>query len=633
MSRAKLYKGYTRKILRVNLTAGTVETEELKNGQLKKYIGGAGLAARMLYDELKPGIDPLSADNKVIFLAGPLAGTIAPTGSRIGAYTKSPMTNGFFHSSAGGNFAPEIKYAGFDGVVIEGKSEKPVYLFVTNTVQELRDASHVWGEPTFKAQELLKADVGDEAVQIAVIGPAGEKMVKFSAILLGCRALGRGGLGAVLGSKMFKGIAVRGTGNLEVDDMSATLKKTEDLIRMMRANPSTGQILPQYGTPVLVNANNALGLFGSRNWQKETFESAELICAETMRDKIVVQNKSCFACPLMCGKYSEVLDGPFKGCKTEGPEYENIFSLGSMCEIDSIETIAAAEWACDDFGMDAIETGVAIAFAMEAVEKGILTIDDTDGLDLKYGNKEVILPMVRKIGMREGFGDILADGVKIAAEKIGKGSDDFAMHNKGMTFAGHSARGLPGNALGYATGPRGGSHHDCRPTGERAGIVERDTVEGKPQYVIDVNHLNILTDSMILCHLAEAVFGPIKMNQNVVDILNVVTGMNMTLAEGEETAERIWNVIRSFAVREGSRRDDDSLPKRFLTEPIPDGPSKGMIVSRETLEMMKDEYYELRGWDKKTGVPTRERLLELDLPDISEDMLVILEGEKGDSHE
>ena len=306
MSRAKLYKGYTRKILRVDLTAGTVETEELKNGQLKKYIGGAGLAARMLYDELKPGIDPLSADNKVIFLAGPLAGTIAPTGSRIGAYTKSPMTNGFFHSSAGGNFAAELKYAGFDGAVIEGKSEKPVYLFISNERQELCDASHIWGEPSFSAQELLKADAGDENVQIAVIGPAGERMVSFAAILVGCRALGRGGLGAVLGSKLFKGIAVRGTGRLEVDDMEATLQKTEDLLRIMRANPSTGQILPQYGTPILVNANNSLGVFGSRNWQKETFESAEAICAETMREKIVIQNKSCFACPLMCGKYSEV---------------------------------------------------------------------------------------------------------------------------------------------------------------------------------------------------------------------------------------------------------------------------------------------------------------------------------------
>ncbi len=564
MSRAKLYKGYTRKILRVDLTAGTVETEELKNGQLKKYIGGAGLAARMLYDELKPGIDPLSADNKVIFLAGPLAGTIAPTGSRIGAYTKSPMTNGFFHSSAGGNFAAELKYAGFDGAVIQGKSEKPVYLFISNEIQELRDASHVWGEPSFSAQELLKADAGDENVQIAVIGPAGERMVSFAAILVGCRALGRGGLGAVLGSKLFKGIVVRGTGRLEVDDMEATLQKTQDLIRIMRANPSTGQILPQYGTPVLVNANNSLGVFGSRNWQKETFESAEAICAETMREKIVVQNKSCFACPLMCGKYSEVIEGPYKGCKTEGPEYENIFSLGSMCEVDSIEIIAAAEKECDDMGMDAIESGVAIAFTMEAVEKGILSKEDTDGLDVRFGNKDIILPMIRKIGRREGFGDVLADGVKRAAEKIGKGTEDFAMHNKGITFAGHSARGLPGNALGYATGPRGGSHHDGRPTGERAGIVERDTVVGKAQYTIDVNHLNILTDSMILCHLAEAVFGPIKMNQNVVDILNVVTGMDLTLEDGEKTAERIWNVIRAFAVREGSRRADDSLPKTVL---------------------------------------------------------------------
>jgi aldehyde:ferredoxin oxidoreductase len=624
-----LFKGYTRKILRVKLTEGKVVTEELQNGQLKKYIGGAGLAARMLYDEIEPGIDPLSHRNKVIFLAGPLAGTIAPTGSRIGAYTKSPMTNGFFHSSGGGNFAPELKYAGYDGVVIEGKSKKPVYLFISNDTAELRDASHIWGEHTYRAQELLKNDIGDEAAQVAVIGPAGERMVRFSAVLVGSRALGRGGLGAVLGSKRFKGMAIRGKGKLEVHDMQATLETTYKIINMMRSNPSTGQILPQYGTPVLVNANNTLGVFGSRNWQKETFEGAEGICAETMREKIVVKDKACFACPLMCGKYSEVIEGPFKGCKVEGPEYENIFSLGAMCGIDSIEAVAAAERECDDLGMDAIETGVAIAFAMEASEKGILTPRDTDGMELAFGKKELLLPMIRKIGMREGFGDVLAEGVKRASEKIGKGSQEFAMQNKGMTFAGHSARGMLGNALGYATGPRGGSHHDSRPTSERTGLVPRDTIEGKAQYTINVNHLNILTDSMILCHLAEAIWGPIEINQCVVDILNVVTGMDLTVEEAGETAERIWNVIRAFAVREGLRREDDSLPKRFLTEPIPDGPSKGMVITREMLEKMKDEYYEIRGWDMATGIPLPEHLLKLDLPDIAEDMNRILSSEKG----
>jgi aldehyde:ferredoxin oxidoreductase len=348
-----------------------------------------------------------------------------------------------------------------------------------------------------------------------------------------------------------------------------------------------------------------------------------------MREKIVVRDKSCFACPIGCSKYSVIADGPYKGYTVEGPEYENIFALGSMCGNDSIEIVAAAERECDDLGMDAIETGVGIAFAMEALQKGILSRQDVDGLDAAFGNKDVIMPMVQKIGMREGFGDILADGVKRAAEKIGRGAEAFAMQNKGLTFPGHSARGLPGFALGYATGPRGASHHDARPTGERAGYVVREAIEGKPRYVVNVNHLNILTDSMIVCHLAEAIWGPIEIKQHVVDILNVVTGMDITLEQANEAAERIWNVIRAFAVREGLRRTDDSLPRRFLSEPIPGGPSKGMVMSAETLEKMKDEYYEIRGWDQQTGIPLPERLLKLDLPDIAEDMRKILSSQRG----
>jgi aldehyde:ferredoxin oxidoreductase len=411
--------------------------------------------------------------------------------------------------------------------------------------------------------------------------------------------------------------------------MEGTLKLSHEIMQIMKGNPSTGQILPWFGTPVLVNANNSLGVFGARNWQQETFEGAEGLSAETMRQKIVVRDKACFACPIKCSKYSVVTNAPFEGRTVEGPEYENIFAFGSMCGISSIEAVAAAERECDDLGMDAIETGVSIAFAMENFEKGNLSARDTDGLELRFGKTELMLPLIEKIARREGFGNLLAEGVKRAAEKIGKGSEAFAMQNKGMTFAGHSARGLPGFALGYATGPRGGSHHDSRPTGERSGIVLRDTVEGKPAYTVKVNHLMIFTDSMIICHLAEAIWGPIEINPVVVDILNRVTGMDVTTGEAELTAERIWNVIRAFAIREGLRRKDDTLPKRFLTEPIPDGPSKGMVMSSETLEKMKDEYYEIRGWDRATGIPTPQRLLVLDLPDIAEDMTKILSPELG----
>ncbi|MCX8043631.1 MAG: aldehyde ferredoxin oxidoreductase family protein [Desulfobacterota bacterium] len=630
MKRAKIYQGYTRKLIRVDLTRGQVGVEEIPNSLLLKYIGGAGLASRMLYDELEPGIEPLSERNKVVFLAGPLAGTIAPTGSRIGAYTKSPLTGSFFHASAGGSFAAELKYAGYDGVMIEGRSRKPVYLFIHNDLIELRDAGHLWGEMTYRSHELLKNDIGDEGAQIAVIGPAGERRVRFANVIVGGRALGRGGIGAVLGSKMFKAIAVRGTRSIAVADIEATLKKTHEILTIMRGNPATGQVLPCFGTPVLVNANNSLGVFGSRNWQREVFEGADGLSAESMRQKIVVRDKACFACPIRCGKYSVVQEGPYKGYTVEGPEYENIFALGSLCENDSIEIVAAAERECDDYGMDAIETGAAIAFIMEARERGILSVEDTDGLNVMFGNRDVILPMIRKIGMREGIGDTLAEGVRRAADIIGKGSHAFAMQNKGLSFPGHSARGLPGFALGYATGPRGASHHDARPTGERTGYVPRDTIAGKPQYIVKINHLNILTDSMILCHLAEAVWGPVEIKQHVVDLLNVVTGMELTLEEANTTAERIWNVIRAFGVREGLRRRDDTLPQRFLEEPIPDGPSQGMVMSKDVLERMKDEYYEIRGWDKATGIPTPDRLMWLDLPDIARDMQALLVRERGE---
>jgi aldehyde:ferredoxin oxidoreductase len=370
---------------------------------------------------------------------------------------------------------------------------------------------------------------------------------------------------------------------------------------------------------VLVTANNSLGLFGSKNWQQETFDAADSLSAETMRDKIVIRNKACFSCPIGCSKYSTVSSGPYKGYTMEGPEYENIFALGSMCDNDSIEIVAAAERTCDDWGIDAIETGVAIAFTMELRQRNLLSREHTDELDIVFGNKEIIVPLIEKISRREGFGDVLAEGVKRAAEKIGKGADRYAMQNKGLTFPGHSARGMPGFALGYATGPRGASHHDARPTGERTGAVPRDTVDGKAAYVIGVNHLMILTDSMILCHLAESVWGLTDINQHVVDCLNTVTGMDMALDSARQTAERIWNIIRAFSAREGFRREHDTLPERFLTEPIPEGPSKGRIITQDVLEKLKDEYYELRGWDKETGIPLPEKLLELDLPDIAHD--------------
>ncbi|MCK5256171.1 MAG: aldehyde ferredoxin oxidoreductase family protein [Deltaproteobacteria bacterium] len=614
------YKGYTGKLLRVNLTSGKVKEEPLKEEWAEKYLGGAGIASRILYDELKPGIDPLGPKNKTLIMTGPVNGTIIPTASRVGAYCKSPLTGSFFHGTAGGHIGAELKYAGWDGIIIEGRASVPVYLWIDDDLVEIREASHLWGMHSYEVQEKLKEELGLDEVHVASIGPAGELLNRFACITFGARVTGRGGTGAVWGSKKLKAVAVRGTGSVDVPDITKFKHFADELLKVFRNHPATSKILPTYGTPVLVNANNALGIFGSYNWQEELFENAEGLSGETMRETIVAKDKACFACPVRSSKLCVIKSERDGNYVVEGPEYENIYSLGSCCGIGSIKTVAIAERICDNYGMDAIEAGVAIAFSMECFEKGILTLEDTEGMELRFGDEEAMLTMLHKIGKREGLGDLLAEGVKRVSEKLGHGSEDFAMHTKGMTVAGHSARGMPGFGLGYATGPRGGSHHDGRPTGERTGLVLRETFEGKAEYTARINHFSIYTDSMIVCHLAESIWGPLDISEWCVKSLNVATGMQSSLEDAKKTAERIWNMMRAFMVRKGFRRKDDKLPKRFMEEPIPKGPSKGMVFSRENLDKLLDEYYGFRGWDLKTGIPTPERLTSLDLEDVAQDM-------------
>ncbi len=604
----------------MDLTSGKISLEPMKEEWAEKYLGGAGIAARILYDELKPGIDPFSPENKTLIMTGPVNGTLIPTASRVGAYCKSPLTGSFFHGTAGGHFGAELKYAGYDGIIIEGKASVPVYLWIDDDLVELREASHLWGMGSYEVQNRLKEELGLEEVCIASIGPAGELLNRFACITFECRVTGRGGTGAVWGSKNLKAVAVRGTGSVDVPDITRFKHFTDELLKVFRNHPATSQILPAYGTPVLVNANNSLGIFGSYNWQEELFENAEGLSGETMKNTIVAKNKACFACPVRSSKFCIIKSEGEEDCLVEGPEYENIYSLGSCCGIDSIKAVARAERVCDEYGMDAIEAGVAIAFAMECFEKGILTLEDTEGVELRFGSEKALFTMLHKIGKREGLGNLLAEGVKRMSEKVGQGSESFAMHSKGMTFAGHSARGMPGFGLGYATGPRGGSHHDGRPTGERTGLVLRETFEGKAEYTARINHFSIYTDSMIVCHLAESIWGPLDVSEWCVKSVNVATGMQSSLDDAMKTAERIWNLMRAFMVREGFRRKDDTLPKRFLEEPIPKGPSKGMVLSRENLDKMLDEYYTFRGWDLKTGIPGSERLKSLDLEDIARDM-------------
>jgi len=603
--------GYIGQLLRVDLTRERVRKEPLKEEWVRDFVGGAGLSARILYEEIPAKAEPLGPENAMTIMTGPLIGTIIPTASRSCVCSKSPYTKSFFHSIFGGYLGAELKFAGYDGVIIRGKARKPSYIWIDDENVEIRDASHIWGEDSFRAQKTLRKEIGDEEIHIATIGNAGEKGAPYAMVICDMRASGRGGMGAVMGSKLLKAIAVRGTGSVTVPDKEKVLEVAHKLNHILKTTPAV-QGLSQFGTPRGVLALNEAGILPTRNWQTEVFENAKRLSAETMRERVVKGDRACFACSVNCTKYSVVSSGAYKSV-INGVDYETIYALGSCCAVDSIEALCKADEICDEYGIDIISAGISVSWAMECYEKGILTKKDTDGIDLKFGNADAMLHILEKIGRLEGFGALLAKGTRAASEIVGKGSARFAIQNKGMEFPGHTCRPLLGAALGYATGPRGASHHDIRPTGEKMGLVDRKSPEGKGAYVAEINHWLILCDSMLLCHLPEVIWGPIKISQNVIDPLNAVTGWSLGYDEARMIAERQWNMIRCFSAREGFTRKDDQLPWRFTEEPIPEGPMKGSVVPKPVLERMKDDYYQYRGWDRKTGNPTKEKLKNLGL--------------------
>ncbi|MBW2306025.1 MAG: aldehyde ferredoxin oxidoreductase family protein [Deltaproteobacteria bacterium] len=613
------YGSYAGFLLRVNLNTEQIEREPVSPDLAREFIGSLGMAARLFYREVPARTDPFTEKNKLMIMAGPLVGTHIPAASRVGVFSRSPLTETFFYSHAGGHFGPEMKYAGIDGIVLEGKAPHPVYLWINDERVEVRPARHLWGKRCSETIHAIREEVGDDRAEVAVIGPSGESLSRLACVIFGVRAAGRGGLGAVMGAKNVKAVAVRGRGAVEVPDMARFREVIDGIYEKIRANPALSKVVPKYGTPGLVMANNTLGVLGTRNWQQEVFEEAQGINADAMVERIKARNKACFACPVGCSTYSVIREGKYKGTVEEGPEYENLFSMGSMCCISSVDAVSHAEWLCDEYGMDAIEAGVCVAFAMEAYEKGILGPGDTGGLELRFGNEDAMVQVINMIARREGLGDVLAEGVRRAAQKIGKGSEAFAMHNKGLAVAGHSARGMPGLALGYATGPRGGSHHDGRPSGERLGLLERNTIEGKAAYTAKINDLMVFTDALGLCHILEGIWGPLEITPVSVECLNAATGMNMSLEEARRAADRIWNQIRAIMVLDGHSRRTDRLPRRFMEEPIPEGPSAGMHITDDQLNRMLDEYYAYRGWNDN-GIPTRERLERLGLADAAADL-------------
>ncbi|MCX8205314.1 MAG: aldehyde ferredoxin oxidoreductase family protein [Candidatus Nezhaarchaeota archaeon] len=609
------YGGYMGKVLRVDLSRRRLLEEDTEEGFANLFIGGKGYAW-LLYKELRPGVDPLSPDNKVIVATGPLTGTAAVGfASKYVILTKSPLTGAFLDTYAGGHFGARLKFAGYDAVVIEGRADRPVYLWISDGKAEVRDASGLWGRTVSETDRLVKEEVGDRDVSVACIGPAGERLVRFACVSndLG-REAGRGGAGAVLGSKRLKAIAVRGDGRVSIAKTEAFENAVREVRELVQRSPVLSQVLPSFGTPAFVSFANITGGWCVRNYQTGFFERADELSGERMREKMVVRSAACFNCVAACRKISEIKQGPYAGTRLEGPEFESIALLGANCGVGSLETVAYAAHLCDEYGMDTISTGALVAFAMELYEKGLLSREEAGGLDLRFGSEEALVEVVRMIGERRGLGGVLAEGSRRAAEKIGRGAEYYATHIKGLENPAWDARAYWGHALSMAVSDRGACHlHSFVLASELAGIPEkldRFSTEGKALRVKDTEEQVAANDTLVHCLFY--MFTPL-FPEHSVKLLTSATGMELDVAAFLKVGERVLNLTRMFNVREGFSRKDDVLPRRLMERPHTSGASKDRLLTKEMLDKMLDEYYDLRGWVKETGVPSEGKLEELGL--------------------
>lgn len=595
--------GWTGKILRVNLSARSVSVEGLCPEIAENYLGARGLGTKILYDELKPGVDPLGPDNKIIFATGPLTGTAATSAGRYNVVTKSPLTGFIAASNSGGYFPAELKYAGFDAIIVEGAADEPVYIWVHNSKAEIRSAKHVWGKNTAETTDILVAETDPDA-KVACIGPAGEKLVLFACVVNDKgRAAGRSGVGAVMGSKNLKAIVVRGTGDVKVADPAKFREAVLAAFKKIKESPVTSQGLPTYGTAVLVNVINQHGAFPTRNFQTGVFEGAEKISGETLAATLLVRKRACFGCPIACGRPSAVRSGKYKG-EGEGPEYETIWALGAACGVDNLEAVTKANYLCNELGLDPISMGSTIACAMELYEKGYLPKSATD-IPLRFGDADAVVEATRKTGYREGVGDLLAKGsYRLAAEF---GHPELSMSAKKQEYPAYDPRGVKGIGLNYATSNRGGCHvrgYTISP--EILGVPEKIdplSKDGKAAWVKAFQDVTALVDSVGMCLFTTFALGA----PDVASLLEPATGIPFPTEKAVLAGERIWNLERLFNLREGLTKADDALAPRLLTEPMPEGPAAGQVV--ELAEMLAD-YYAARGWseDGKPSAETLERL-------------------------
>jgi aldehyde:ferredoxin oxidoreductase len=598
--------GWSGTVLRVNLTTGEISREPTDLENAGKFIGARGLATKLLYDEVDPRVDPLSPENKLIFAPGPLTGTFAPSSGRYNVVTKGPLTGAIAASNSGGSFGPEMKFAGYDMVIVEGKASKPVYLWINDDVVEIRDAGKVWGKEVPDTTDMIRLET-DEDAKVACIGPAGEKQVLFACIMNEMhRAAGRSGTGAVMGSKNLKAVAVVGNHPIAVSDPKAFEAAVMVARAKIQANPVGGSGLKAYGTDVLVNILNQVGSLPARNFHDGHFPNADKIGGESLSKNVLVRPKACFSCIISCGRFSKVTNPKYAG-EGEGPEYESAWGFGADCGIDDLDAVTKANFICNELGMDTITMGTTIACAMDLFADKIITGKDTGGIPVKFGDAETMVKLVRMTANREGFGDQLAEGSYRLAQRYGH--PEYSMTVKMQEMSAYDPRGVQGIGLNFATSNCGAAHvRGYTIATEVLGQpvkVDQHTTEGKPGMVKAFQDLTAALDSSGACLFTTFGIGA----DDLAALLSSCTGSAYSTDDFMKTGERIWNMERLWNLKAGFTRADDTLPERMLKDPILTGPSKGEISH---LEVMLPEYYELRGWDKE-GVPTKTKLQDLAL--------------------
>lgn len=610
-----LQGGMFGKMLKIDLTNQTVKIETLEDDFLKKYIGGALLGAKILYDTTAPHIDPLSEENQLIYASGPLTATDTPCASRLCISTKSPATGTVTASLSGGFFPVELKKAGYDVVVISGKAAQPTYILIKDDKVTLHNATKYWGLNTFDTQVYIKEDLHDQNIRISCIGPAGENLSLMAGIFNEARAAGRKGVGAVMGSKNLKAIAVRGTNEVPIAHPVEFKAGIREMLENFKNSELAYPVFGKVGSSCALEATSALGVFPSHNWQN--LEDVDWD-ANLGPKKLIEYNQTrngCYKCPISCSQVRAIRHGKYAGISSEGPEYETLFSLGSLLGIKSAEFTITADRLCDELGLDTISAGATIAYVMELYEKGIFT--DTEGLCLKFGNEEAALQLLRMLAHREGFAAIFADGTKRAAEKIGKDAKKYTLEVKGLELPAYDVRGLKAHGLNFATCYTGADHNKGYAFQEVFGIpiphaVERLDIEGKGKLTKFNQDFAALFDIVTYCEFPSEIAITHIFQRLMADLLSAATGFTYTEQDMWLAGERLNNLCRLYNIREGFGRKDDTLPERIKNEPIKFGLSKGHRLSQEDLDYMLDEYYLCRGWDQD-GIPKQEKLIELGL--------------------